>query len=65
MKERKYVILGDNNFWYKTIICNPEDVQFHIKSLKEMINTGVFESSEPNELYAFMIDEKGSEFYEI
>lgn len=59
--KQKYIIVGDNNFWYTTTDeVTPEELQKEIDSVREGIMQGDYNYSaglkSPNELFAYPIN---------
>ena len=60
MKKQKYIIVGDDNYWYATTeLVNKIQLAKIIKDTLKMIKKGGMftptPASEPNELYAYPI----------
>lgn len=62
MKKQKYIIVGDDNYWYATTdAVTKKELAKIIKDTLKMIRKGgqfmPTPSSEPNELYAYPVGE--------
>ena len=56
---KKYIVLGDNNYWYATIECTPEVITQRLKNLETAIKNGDYTDEEPFEvsnLTAFCVE---------
>ena len=56
MKKKKYIIVGDNNFWYSTTgEITEKELEKELEKIKEDIQDNVYAeyTEKPSELYAY------------
>lgn len=55
VKKKRYIIVGDNNFWYSTTSeLTEKQLEKELKNIKEQINDGMFDDNgKPSELFAY------------
>jgi hypothetical protein len=55
MKKKRYIIVGDNNFWYSTTSeITEKQLEKHLKRVaQDIINGGYTDASKPSELFAY------------
>ena len=50
---KNYLVVGNNNYWYGFIKCNPEDLLKQVNDIKENIDLGVYDK--PDELIVYEV----------